>query len=78
MRVDGKAREGVGLGEGVRWFGGRYGGLKEDEEMVLDVQRDLEPDLEAYFDEAGDREGLGKNRVGGGLWGLFGGSRRED
>ena len=78
VRVDGKAREGVGLGEGVRWFGGRYGGQEEDEEMVLDVQRDLEPSLEAYFEEAGERTAMGRNRVGGGLWGLFGGSRRED
>ena len=78
VRVDGKARGGVGLGEGVRWFGGRYGAQKEDREMVLDVQRDLEPSLEAYFDEGRDRSGMGKNRVGGGLWGLFGGGRRED
>lgn len=84
VRVDASTRENLGWREGMRVVGGgRYEdvgrgwkkgkregqGERKRRNVVLDVQRDLEPDVGEYFEEGGIRA-VGR-RVAGGLWGLW-------
>ena len=73
VRIDGRTQKGEdGWEKGVRWFGGRYGHKMADEEkMMLDVKRDLEPSVEGYF-EQNEQGKVIENKVTGGLLGLFG------
>ena len=75
VRVDGRTnKEKNGWQKGSRWFGGRYGHDSTDqaeEKLVLDVRKDLEPDVEHLFEEDGEGRVAG-NKVGGGLFGLYG------
>ena len=71
VRVDANTREDVGWVEGMRVVGGgRYDEMGE--EVVLSVKDDLEPKVDGYFKGEERGENVGK-RVGGGLWGLWGG-----
>jgi primary-amine oxidase len=73
VRVDAQTRADLGWKEGMRVVGGgRYedaGTKGKRKHVVLDVRRDLEPEVDGFFEEGGMRA-VGK-RVGGGIWGLW-------
>ena len=73
VRVDANTREDVGWVKGMRVVGGgRYEDAEHGTEgkMVLDVKKDLEPDVGGYFEADEKGRPVGK-MVGGGLWGWW-------